>query len=1764
MFESCHPSSDPEGGSGGPRCADVAEKLAQLFGWRQTYKVEKLQRSLADSVARRNLQQMQNRLQEPPKKSTDSWVVVHNLQSQSDGGILDPDDRLNDVADDREQIIANFEDGDGPHHGGGDGASGSSVGTGSPDIFQSENPKFQPYSRTDIEVTGEQIASGLIAAPLQVRRGSEPALNQLVPAAGGSTSGTTGASGTGTGNGPPATTTTADPSKRWSATPIIMDDEEEVKDKHPAHRKDGSRSGRLGNGYLSPDWSCREKITDEDERTSSAFTRFVRDGSNRLSMQFLGDGAGGFRWADAAERAMMSGSVARAQSKSLPRDHRRKEPLGQANSTSPILPSAHHHSHGHVVHDSDIDDELSSESVEYVVMHNESGPLGIHVVPDYDRLGKDRGLLVQGIEPGGRIDRDGRLAVYDRIIEINGQNLLNMPFQRVQEIFKDSLRCPELRLRVIKHHSSAMEQGFKKPPPPVFPRSIRGLDDKENVAMVEGEERPESMRTKIATVSPTKKVSPAPRNTAASLQTANTRKIGRKIELELTKGVHGLGFSITTRDNPAGGNCPIYIKNILPKGAAVEDGRLKPGDRLLEVNGVEMTGKTQSEAVTVLRNAPPGSKVRIVVSRQEDSSSSPRLPRQMVAPEASGSDNGSSPGTFTNNRQSNGSQENLISRTSSHSHEPSEKVTDDGLVFPWKHREILTFDIPVHDTEKAGLGVSVKGKTSASHGGSHGNGSAGSSSVDLGIFVKSVLHGGAASRDGRLRTNDQLLNVNGISLLAQSNSDAMETLRRAMLHTEGPIPGVISLTIARRASSPGPHGLSNGHHSGRDSVSSLLTSSSGTETFGCGGGNKSENEAYTPDNSGTSENSDNTVIFLPYKDETDHSRESSHLSAKSSDKNMSNAESVSSRNPVIDRLTGQISNQNSNPLRNESYYRATHDTWNTTMLLSGGAVDKLTSPTVNLPSGEMVLIEEEYTPHNLPTSHNHRMGKGLTEKGIPGRGRDIGPDGEPGPMVPPSAGGTASDQSSETHTGDITYASQLSLDEAAGFSRDAFGRQSMSEKRHATLDAKHTDTYQRNKKLREERERQRHMQMQQQQLNDQKRAELGAKDGVKPNREIIASSMIRANSIESIISVTRSQADSERSDVRIKNEFGPSLGMKKSSSLESLQTMVQEFILQIQMQEETDPAYTYRNAQGAVRVIRGRGCNESFRAAVDRSYEAPLSDLRSRIEMETHSAVRQHLEAWRLDPTQRFFPHTVAEEDGPPTGGMPIDCGSGMGPNNGMGGFGSVRGGPRQSSLNAVLDNKNKPGKKKPGLLRGIGSMFRFGKHRKTLDVPLQLALRAEQEEVEGGDGPCGAEEEREAARRAAQEEQQRIQEQYRRLVQRQRQMENQNSNGPHEHTNNNSSEPGGPNYPPGGPLAISVHHSHHREGSTSSASSQVGAPPGGVGGQSRTERIHQLRAQHQRRHAERRGQYPMDDREERYEEVIRQRLEQPEFAKSQQQQQHGRSASYDLYGEMTRPGSRVGISDPGRFSHYVNYEEIQQHLNKRKEQLSEVQIMQMRLQVQHQRFKVEEESRRQQHYHSQRRDNREPHQRPVSNFYEYESVQGVMRATEASRAGPHRDDPVRASQHREEALRASQHQRCTTVTVDNNSNSLPRRTQGQDNRVSNNGVNSYQQHQRQFQSSTNAKYGPTGNTHVVNVNGSNHHIRTSHMHDNRNGSNGSVQQQNNSGALPLVHNVSHTHGSRGVGSKVNNITGRTQGPFVTHVTIGQQTTHAQPSGSKV
>lgn len=730
---------------------------------------------------------------------------------------------------------------------------------------------------------------------------------------------------------------------------------------------------------------------------------------------------------------------------------------------------------------------------EMLLVTNESGgPLGLTAIPDQE----NGGLLVQSVEPESRAEK-GRLRRGDRILEINGINLMELSEASVQDQLRKCITSSELRLRVIRAKSETK--------------------DRSKIEMFEAEEKSAVANSKVAHVSPTRKPGSIATN---SLQAANTRKLGRKIEISLKKGTHGLGFSVTTRDNPAGGHCPIYIKNILPKGAAIEDGRLKPGDRLLEVDNVTMTGKSQSEVVNILRATQPGATVKIVVSRQQEipevdereigaeteqqrSTTLPKQPPPPVLPK-NVLKSPSAPnicdviekkGDMKDDQ--NDSVKMKIKKFNTSTPETSSQDHQNPNIFPWRNREILTFHIPVHDTEKAGLGVSVKGKT--------GSGAPNSSNTkhdgDLGIFIKSVLHGGAASRDGRLKMNDQLLSVNGISLLGQSNADAMDTLRRAMLQTGGKYPGVIVLKIARRASSRPSSTIENG-------------------------------EQHVVDNSGNgSEQSGSTVIYLSPNEKNAINQQQQQQKCNSPiTPPQENGKRWS--NPVLDRLTGGTGSsrvpstliQMPPSLRNDSYYMATNENW---------------SPVVNLNGSNGVLIEEDPEP---------------TSPILP-----IRPDLQ-----------HQISASTPTSAGDITYASQLSLENPVdAFSRDAIGRRSMSEKHHAALDAKETGTYQRNKKIREERER---------------------------NRNVSKTSSQLHSSIESLTNMNRIGSMKTRQTSDLKSEamdkvgdLGPSLGMKKSSSLESLQTMVQE----IQMSDEP-------RGPGALRAPRGRGREEVLRAAVER------------------------------------------------------------------------------------------------------------------------------------------------------------------------------------------------------------------------------------------------------------------------------------------------------------------------------------------------------------------------------------------------------------------------------------------------------------------------------------------------------------------------------------------------------------------------------------
>ncbi|XP_063353370.1 partitioning defective 3 homolog B isoform X1 [Pelmatolapia mariae] len=400
---------------------------------------------------------------------------------------------------------------------------------------------------------------------------------------------------------------------------------------------------------------------------------------------------------------------------------------------------------------------FSGSLTRMVEILGEDSPLGIHVVPYCSSLsGRALGLYIRGVEEESRSRKEGLFQEDECIVKINDTDLLDKTFSQSQDVFRQAMRSPVVRLEVVpssyreRYEKSLIGQLFgnntgptgsprtgktKEPPPPVKAKPVFKPSENSAARLVEETAglEPGFSTPKGKSESPLLKKSPA----LSSLM-ANKRG-GRRLRIDLKKGPEGLGFTVVTRDSSVHGPGPILVKNILPRGAAVKDGRLQSGDRILEVNGVDITGVGQEELVCMLRSTRQGESVSLVVLRQEDMF----LPREM---------------------------RDEVSRVPS-------VVSENG-------KEQLMFEVPLNDTGSAGLGVSLKGNKSRETG------------EDLGIFIKSIIHGGAAYKDGRLHVNDQLVAVNGESLLGRPNHMAMETLRRSMSQ-EGNVRGTIQLVVLR-------------------------------------------------------------------------------------------------------------------------------------------------------------------------------------------------------------------------------------------------------------------------------------------------------------------------------------------------------------------------------------------------------------------------------------------------------------------------------------------------------------------------------------------------------------------------------------------------------------------------------------------------------------------------------------------------------------------------------------------------------------------------------------------------------------------------------------------------------------------------------------------------------------------------------------------------------------------------------------------------------
>ncbi|KAF6132367.1 protein tyrosine phosphatase non-receptor type 13 [Phyllostomus discolor] len=182
----------------------------------------------------------------------------------------------------------------------------------------------------------------------------------------------------------------------------------------------------------------------------------------------------------------------------------------------------------------------------------------------------------------------------------------------------------------------------------------------------------------------------------------------------------------------------IYVKAVIPKGAAELDGRIHKGDRVLAVNGVSLEGATHKQAVETLRNT--GQLVHLLLEKGQSPASKEHVPvtPQCTLPESDG--------------QGQVAEKMMKKMTS---------VKDYSFV-----TEENTFEVKLFKNS-SGLGFSFSREDNVIP-----------EQMNTSIVrVKKLFPGQPAAESGKIDVGDVILKVNGASLKGLSQQEVISALR---------------------------------------------------------------------------------------------------------------------------------------------------------------------------------------------------------------------------------------------------------------------------------------------------------------------------------------------------------------------------------------------------------------------------------------------------------------------------------------------------------------------------------------------------------------------------------------------------------------------------------------------------------------------------------------------------------------------------------------------------------------------------------------------------------------------------------------------------------------------------------------------------------------------------------------------------------------------------------------------------------------------------
>ncbi|XP_044159722.1 tyrosine-protein phosphatase non-receptor type 13 isoform X2 [Bufo gargarizans] len=212
-------------------------------------------------------------------------------------------------------------------------------------------------------------------------------------------------------------------------------------------------------------------------------------------------------------------------------------------------------------------------------------------------------------------------------------------------------------------------------------------------------------------------------------------KPGDVFTVVLAKKDDSLGISVTGGVNTSVKHGGIYVKAVIPKGAAEADGRIQKGDRVLSVNGTSLEGATHKQAVEMLRNT--GQVVTLLLEKGQLPAVNVHAP---VTPQC----------TQPNQADASKLQNKKTTTPTEYSF-----VTDENM-----------FEVKLVKNS-SGLGFSISREENLIPG------QVGSSIVR----VKKLFPGQPASESGKINVGDVILKVNGASLKGLSQQEVISALR---------------------------------------------------------------------------------------------------------------------------------------------------------------------------------------------------------------------------------------------------------------------------------------------------------------------------------------------------------------------------------------------------------------------------------------------------------------------------------------------------------------------------------------------------------------------------------------------------------------------------------------------------------------------------------------------------------------------------------------------------------------------------------------------------------------------------------------------------------------------------------------------------------------------------------------------------------------------------------------------------------------------------